>query len=124
MACHEIAALRLGLMNTLGIDDPAERKHEEDEIGSALTEPGPIAELTRSNDLTRILSLFQDSLVSLDEKIAATSADDPKLGYFRSLLILNRKVELELEGMLTGMTRFYADLERMHDLVHELHPAS
>src|ERR1700733_7647242 len=50
MACHEIAALRLGLMKVLGIDDPAERAHELAELGDAANVPGPIASLMNATN--------------------------------------------------------------------------
>ena len=40
MACDEIAALRLALMNVLGGNRSAERQHEEAEIGQALLREG------------------------------------------------------------------------------------
>jgi hypothetical protein len=41
MACHEIAALRLGLMRVLGRTDEAERQHELAELKGGAEEPGP-----------------------------------------------------------------------------------
>ena len=34
MACHEIAGLRLGLMEVLGVKNEAERQHELAELGT------------------------------------------------------------------------------------------
>src|SRR5437016_2860919 len=39
MACHEIAALRLGLMRVLGRHDEAERQHEIAELGDGAEMP-------------------------------------------------------------------------------------
>ena len=45
MACHEIAALRLGLMQVLGRNNEAERQHELAELGGGAEAPGPIRSL-------------------------------------------------------------------------------
>lgn len=123
MACHEIAALRLGLMNILGIDDPAERAHELAELGPAAEAPGPVAAMLRARDLKSLSNLYEASLAELQEKVAKTPAGDEKLAYLRSLLILTKQVELDLRAQLEGLTRMYLELEEMHDFVHEIYPA-
>ncbi len=123
MACHEVAALRLGLMNVLGLDDEAERQHELAELGAAASEAGPIKSLVESRDLARVRRMFEASLARLDEKVAKTPADDPKLPYYRSLVLLTKKVELDLRNHAETLTRFWRDLEAMHDFVHEIYPA-
>jgi hypothetical protein len=123
MACHEVAALRLGLMNILGLDDEAERAHELAELGAAAHEAGPIKSLVESRDLERLRRTFEASLARLDEKVAKTAADDPKLPYYRSLVLLTKKVELDLRNHTEMLTRFWRDLEAMHDFVHEIYPA-
>lgn len=123
MACHEIAALRLGLMNLLGDEDEAERAHEIEELGNALHRPGPIADLAQARDLQTLKSLYGSALAELTERVARAEADDPKLGYLRSLLILTKKVELELEGFANGLTRLNRNLDEIHDLMHEVFPA-
>jgi hypothetical protein len=124
MACHEIAALRLGLMKILGIDDEAERAHELAELGDAASTPGPIASLMGATNLEALVALYGTSLVDLGEKVARTKADDPKLPYYRSLLVLTKKVELELRAHVDGLARVNRELEEMHDFVHEIFPAS
>lgn len=123
MACHEVAALRLGLMRILGIDDEAERQHELAELGSAASEAGPIKSLSEATDFARLSRLYQASLARLDEKVSKTAAGDPKLPYYRSLLLLTKKVELDLRNHTEMLARFYRDLEEMHDFVHEIYPA-
>jgi hypothetical protein len=123
MACHEVAALRIGLMNILGLDDEAERAHELAELGAAANEAGPIKSLVESRDLERLRRMFEASLTRLDEKVAKTAADDPKLPYYRSLVLLTKKVELDLRNHTETLTRFWRDLEAMHDFVHEIYPA-
>jgi hypothetical protein len=124
MACHEIAALRLGLMKILGINDEAERAHELAELGEAAHTPGPIASLMGATTLEALVGLYGTSLVDLGEKVARTKADDPKLPYYRSLLVLTKKVELELRAHVDGLARVNRELEEMHDFVHEIFPAS
>ena len=123
MACHEIAALRLGLMRILGIHDEAERAHELAELGDAANTPGPIASLLAASDLETLVALYANSLTDLGEKVAKTKADDPKLPYLRSLLVLTKKVELELRAQVDGLVRVNRELEEMHDFVHEIFPA-
>jgi uncharacterized protein DUF3209 len=123
MACHEIAALRLGMMKLLGIEDEAERAHELAELGEAAHRPGPLCSLSKAQDFDALVRLYSTSLVELNEKVARTAADDPKLGYYRSLLVLTKKVELELRGQVAGLARLNRELEEMHDFVHEIFPA-
>ena len=123
MACHEVAALRLGLMNLLGINDEAERQHELAELGAAAESPGPIRSLAQARDVAELRRLYESALAGLHDKVARTAADDAQLPYLRSLLILTKKVELELAGHAEVLGRFYRDLEELHDFVHEIYPA-
>jgi hypothetical protein len=123
MACHEVAALRLGLMQTIGIRDEAERQHEMAELGGALEEPGPLRSLASATDLASMAQMYAAAVTQLSEKVARTPGGDPKLGYLRSLMILTKKVELDLRAHIDGLTRFYRELEEMHDFVHEIYPA-
>ena len=122
MACHEIAALRLGLMNLLGSEDEAERAHEREELGDAAHRPGPLASLCSAVTLENLLALYGTSLVELGERVARTETSDPKLGYLRALVVLTKKVELELRGHVEGLSRLNRELEEMHDFVHEMFP--
>ncbi len=123
MACHEIAALRLGLMRVLGIEDEAERQHELAELGEAARGAGPIQSLCEVRDWKSLHRLFGTALAELEEKVARTPPGDPKLPYLRSLVILSKKTELELKGHGDNLGRFYRELEEMHDFVHEIYPA-
>lgn len=122
MACHEIAALRLGLMKLLGTNDEVERAHEMAELGDAARRPGPLRSLTQANDLGELLRLYGTSLAELNDRVARTKPDDPKLAYYRSLVVLTKKVELELSASVDTLSRMNRELEEMHDLVHELFP--
>jgi hypothetical protein len=122
MSCHEIAALRLGLMTVLGRDDEAERQHEHAEHGGAADTAGPLQALTRGRDLAGLQRAFAAAAADLEAKVAAIAATDPKVGYLRTLVVLCKKVELDLDLQVAGMTRLYGDLETVHDMVHELFP--
>jgi hypothetical protein len=123
MACHEIAALRLGLMRVLGIDDEAERQHELAELGDAARKSGAIQALCEVRDMKTLHRMFGAALADLEEKVASTPPGDPKLPYLRSLVILSKKTELELKSHGDNLTRFYRELEEMHDFVHDIYPA-
>lgn len=123
MACHEIAALRLGLMRVLGHDDEAERQHELAELGAAAEAPGPLRSMCAAGDLASLKRFYDASIAGLEERIARTKSDDPKLPYLRTLVVLTKKVELDLEHQVQSLTALYRDLEHMHDFVHEIYPA-
>jgi hypothetical protein len=122
MACHEIAGLRLGLMRVLGRHDEAERQHELAEIGDAVRQPGPIRALCETGDLAGLLRTYESAIALLEERVSKAAESDPELPYLRTLIVLTKKVELDLQHKIDDLTRFYQDLERMHDFVHELYP--
>jgi hypothetical protein len=123
MACHEIAALRLGLMTVLGQDDPAERQHELAELGDGAAQPGPLRAMCQATDLAALRRYYEASLAELEHRVATTASDDAALPYLRTLIVLTRKVELDLGHQIDGLHHLYRDLEAMHDLVHEIYPA-
>jgi hypothetical protein len=123
MACHEIAALRLGLMRVLGRDDEAERQHELAELGTGIEAPGPVRSLCEASDLGSLKRFYEAALSDLNERVARTKGEDPKLPYLRSLVVLTKKVELDLSNQIDAMSRLYRDLDEMHDYVHEIYPA-
>jgi hypothetical protein len=121
MACHEIAALRLGLMRVLGREDEAERQHELAELGASACEPGPLKALSEAQNAADLQRLFQVARAELDRKVSRTAGGARELPYLQTLLVLTKKVELDLEAQVEGLQRLYTDLERMHDFVHEIH---
>lgn len=123
MACHEIAALRLGLMNVLGIHDAAERSHELEELGGSGNAPGTIRSLTEARHFSDLVQRYEAAVCALEERVAATPAAAPKLPYLRTLIVLTKKVELELSRQQAQLTQLYRELEEMHDFVHEIYPA-
>lgn len=122
MACHEIAGLRLGLMRVLGRSDEAERQHELAELGDSASRPGPIRALCETGDLAGLVRSYEGAIADLEARVSATPADDPSLPYLRTLIVLTKKVELDLQHQIESLTGLYRDLERMHDFVHELYP--
>jgi len=123
MACHEIAALRLGLMRVLGLKDEAARQHELAELGDGANRPGPIRSMCEPGDLGSLKRFYEAAVVMLEERVATAAASDPKLPYLRSLTILTKKVELDLANQIDNLTRLFTELEQMHDFVHEIYPA-
>ncbi len=123
MACHEIAALRLGLMEVLGRKDEAERQHELAELGAGAERPGPIRSMCQAKDLATLKQFYDGALAVLEERVSATRPDDSKLPYLRTLMVLTKKVELEFAHQIDGLTHLHRDLEEMHDFVHEIYPA-
>ncbi|HUY87847.1 MAG TPA: DUF3209 family protein [Pirellulales bacterium] len=123
MACHEIAALRLGLMQILGIQDEAEREHELAELNQGEAPSDALRVLSESRDFGSLKRFFETALAQLEERVARTPANDRQMPYLRALIVLTKKVELDLRNQLESLTRFYRDLDEMHDFVHELFPA-
>jgi hypothetical protein len=123
MACHEIAALRLGLMTVLGHDDEAERQHELAELGDGAERPGPLQAMCGAKDLGALRRFYEASIAELEQRVATTAADDPKLPYLRPLILLTRTVELDLAHQIEGLFHLDRDLDAMHDFVHEIYPA-
>ncbi len=122
MACHEIAALRLGLMRLLGVNDEPLRQHELTELGDGAARPGPVQSMCDASDLGSLRRFYEAAVSALEERTAATNSSDPKLPYLRSLIILTKKIELDLSNQLDALTRLFNDLEQMHDFVHEIYP--
>lgn len=123
MACHELAALRLGLMELVGIDDPVEREHELQELGQAATEPGPLQSLSKATNLEKLLNYYQASLVELQERVSKTPSDDPKLPYYQTLVIVTKKVEQELQVQVSNLKQLFENLDEIHHLIHEVYPS-
>jgi hypothetical protein len=123
MACRELAALRLGLMRTIGIEDEAERQHELAELGEHATASGPLRAMSEATSLEDLKKYYDASISKLEETVSAAGADNPKLGYYRTLLVTTKKVELDLANQIESLTRLYRDLDQIHDFIHEIYPA-
>ena len=114
----------MGLWGVVGGVAAAERQHELAELGPAVAQAGPVSALCQADSLGRLQRLFQAALSDLDRKVAGTPDGDTKLAYLRTLMVLTKKVELDLAGHLDALTRFYRELDEMHDFVHEIYPAA
>jgi len=122
MACHEIAALRLSLMNILGQTDESEREHEIAELGPWFVEPGPLQSLAHATNLSETRQYLGASISHLQQRVAETDAQDPQLPYYRSLVIVCKKVEQELERTIHLLQQQSSDLDELHDFIHEVYP--
>jgi hypothetical protein len=110
------------MMQVLGRDDEAERQHERAELGNAAETPGPVRSLTEAKDLSSLQKYFQSAVSELEERVARTDKTDPKLPYYQTLIVLTKKVELDLDSQIASLTRLFRDLDEMHDFVHEIYP--
>ncbi|EMA44871.1 DUF3209 family protein [Halococcus saccharolyticus] len=121
MACHELEALRLGLMNVLGTEDRTARDHAEQELEGHLD--GPIEGLANASTLSEIERHLDAALVDLEEQIAATDADDPEYDYLRGRLVAVRDAERAVHRLTDQGESVLDGLGDAHDLLHEAFPA-
>ncbi len=121
MTCHEIEALRLGLMNSLGVSDDATRKHARDELGDS---PEPYIEaLADAESLAACKRHLDTALVELESAVAMTDDDDPEYDYIRGRLVAVRDAEASLDRLLAQGEGFLDDLGEIHHALHEIFPA-
>ncbi|MFB6296967.1 MAG: DUF3209 family protein [Salinirussus sp.] len=121
MTCHEIEALRLGLMNVLGTDDRSARQHARAELDGELD--GPIGALADAETLSAVERHLDAALVDLEEAVAAAGPDDPEYDYLRGRLVAVRDAERAV-GRLTDQGDSLLDgLGEAHDVLHETFPA-
>ena len=121
MTCHEIEALRLGLMNSLGVGDDATRKHARDELGD---DPEPhVAALADADTLAECRRHLDTALVELEEAVAATDTDGQEHDYLRGRLVAVRDAEGALARLLDHGVGVFGDLEDTHETLHEVFPA-
>ncbi len=124
MACYEVASLRLALFNLLG-DRPAhERTHEVEELGSKLTEEGPLKMLAEANNLSTLRKALDAAALELEQKVADMSKEAPQLGYYRALVVTVKRTQRDLARMSADLERYYTDLDEVHDVLHEIFPES
>jgi hypothetical protein len=120
MACEELEALRLGLMNVLGTEDESVRDHAESELGEDLS--GPIEALTEAETLAEIGRHLDAALVDLEEEVAGTDPDTDEYDYLRGRLVAVRDAERDVAGLTTQGERLLSGYGEAHDLLHELFP--
>ena len=120
MTCHEIEALRLGLMNSLGVDDDAARKHAREELGD---DPEPhIEALADADSLAACRRHLDTALVELEEEVAAADAGSQEYDYLRGRLVAVRDAEAALERLATHGEGLLEDLGESHETLHEAFP--
>jgi hypothetical protein len=120
MSCHEIEALRLGLMNSLGVDDDATKKHAREELGE---NPAPhIAALADAESLAACRRHLDTALVELESAVAATDESDPEYDYLRGRVIAVRDAASALDRLFDHGEAFLEDLGDSHHALHETFP--
>ncbi|MGC6510864.1 MAG: DUF3209 family protein [Myxococcota bacterium] len=124
MACYEVASLRLALFNLLGDRPTHERTHEVEELGSKLTEAGPLKMLAEANNLSNLRKALDASALELEQKVADMSNQAPQLGYYRALVVTVKRTQRDLARMSADLERYYTDLDEIHDVLHEIFPES
>ena len=120
MSCHEIEALRLGLMNVLGTADPAVREHAETELEGHRS--GPIDALANADSLAAIERHLDAALVDLEAEIAETPPEDPEYDYLRGRLVAVRDAERAVHRLTTQGESVLSGLAESHDVLHETFP--
>ena len=120
MSCHEIEALRLGLMNVLGVGDQSTRDHAEKELEGHLE--GPIEALVEAESLTEIERHLDAALVDLEEEVATMDTDDPEYDYTRGRLLEVRNAERTIQRLTTQGESIVDGLGESHDMLHETFP--
>jgi len=121
MTCHELEALRLGLLNVLGTGDAHAREHAEQELEGHLE--GPIEGLAEATTLSGVERHLDAALVDLEEEIAATDEDDPEYDYLRGRLVAVRDAERAVRRLTDQGESVLEGLGDAHDLLHEAFPA-
>jgi len=120
MTCHEIEALRLGLMNVLGTSDRSAREHAEQELEGHME--GPIEGLAEASSLSELQRHLDAALVDLEEQIAEADEDDPDYDYLRGRLVAVRDAEQSLARLTNSGESLFEDLGNSHDILHEAFP--
>ncbi|MFA9425224.1 DUF3209 family protein [Natronorubrum sp. A-ect3] len=120
MSCHEIEAVRLGLMNVLGVGDQSAREHAEKELEGHLE--GPIEGLVEADTLAEIQRHLDAALVDLEEEVAAMDSEDPEYDYTRGRLLEVRNAERAVERLSVQGESIVDGMGEAHDTLHETFP--
>ncbi|WP_440008696.1 DUF3209 family protein [Halomicrococcus sp. SG-WS-1] len=120
MSCHEIEALRLGLMNVLGTSDRSVREHAEKELEGHLE--GPIEGLANAESLSELRRHLDAALVDLEEQIATADESVPEYDYLRGRLVAVRDAEQSLARLTDHGDSLLDDFGTSHDVLHEAFP--
>ncbi|MFC6718577.1 DUF3209 family protein [Natrialbaceae archaeon GCM10025810] len=120
MSCYEIEALKLGLMNVLGVEDRHAREHAEKDLEGHLE--GPIRGLAEAESLADLERHLDAALVDLEEEVATMDADDPEYDYTRGRLLAVRDAERAVHRLRAQGESIVDGLGDAHDLLHETFP--
>jgi len=120
MACQELEALRLGLMNVLGTEDAAVREHAERELDDEL--PGPVEALAEADSLAAIQRHLDAALVDLEAEVAETDADSDEYDYVRGRLVAVRDAERAVARLADQGESLLEGFGEAHHLLHEAFP--
>ncbi|ELY47078.1 DUF3209 family protein [Natronorubrum bangense] len=120
MSCHEIEAVRLGLMNVLGVGDQSAREHAEKELEGHLE--GPIEGLVEADTLAEIQRHLDAALVDLEEEVATMDSEDPEYDYTRGRLLEVRNAERAVERLSVQGESIVDGMGEAHDTLHETFP--
>ncbi|MGB9965119.1 DUF3209 family protein [Halobacterium hubeiense] len=120
MTCHELEALRLGLMNVLGATDRSAREHAEKELEGHLD--GPIEGLATADSLAELQRHLDAALVDLEEQVAAADEADSDYDYLRGRLVAVRDAERSLARLADHGDALLADLGETHHSLHDAFP--
>lgn len=121
MTCHEIEALRLGLMNVLGTEDRSVREHARRELGD--DPPAPVAALAAAETLDGVQRHLDAALVDLEERVAAADHESGEYDYLRGRLVAVRDAERAVRRFTAQGESVLAGLGDAHDTLHETFPA-
>jgi hypothetical protein len=120
MACQELEALRLGLMNVLGTEDAAVREHAERELDDEL--PGPVEALAEADSLAAVQRHLDAALVDLEAEVAETDADSDEYDYVRGRLVAVRDAERAVARLADQGESLLEGFGEAHHLLHEAFP--
>jgi hypothetical protein len=119
MACAELEALRLALMNLNGTVDESVRQHAEAEIGDELEANGPIAALANATTLDEIQRHLDAALIDLEEAAMAADPDDPDGAYLRGRVVAVRDAKRTVRRLRRRTDDLLDDLGEAHHTLHE-----
>jgi hypothetical protein len=122
MACAELEALRLALMNLTGTVDESVRQHAEAEIGDELEADGPIAALADASTLDEIQRHLDAALIDLEEEAMAADPTDPDGAYLRGRVVAVRDAERTVRRLRAQTDSYLDDLGEAHHTLHETFP--
>jgi hypothetical protein len=123
MACHEIEALRLALLNLSGSAEEDVKRHAEAELGDELDGDGPIAALANASTLDEIQRHLDAALVDLEADAMAADPTTPDGAYLRGRLVAVRDAEQAVRRLRDQTDAVLDDLGDTHHALHEAFPA-